>query len=85
MSWMKMARVQTFWIQMRKNKPLDESRISRQTSGTKKDILLKDYNPSFLKHKTVGLPLLLETGEGVRGSGSSSLIKLSSYSSSSLQ
>ncbi|MFS8028312.1 hypothetical protein Hanom_Chr16g01509101 [Helianthus anomalus] len=32
---MKMARFQTFWIQMRKNKPLDESRKSGQTSGTK--------------------------------------------------
>ncbi|MFS7913423.1 hypothetical protein Hanom_Chr02g00141611 [Helianthus anomalus] len=32
---MKMARFQTFWIQMRKNKPLDESRKSRQTSGAK--------------------------------------------------
>ncbi|KAJ0485083.1 hypothetical protein HanOQP8_Chr14g0524731 [Helianthus annuus] len=30
-----MARFQTFWIQMRKNKPLDESRKSDQTSGTK--------------------------------------------------
>ncbi|MFS7939803.1 hypothetical protein Hanom_Chr05g00456281 [Helianthus anomalus] len=35
MSWMKMARFQTFWIQLRKNKPLDESRKSDQTSGTK--------------------------------------------------
>ncbi|MFS7894767.1 hypothetical protein Hanom_Chr00s002063g01690941 [Helianthus anomalus] len=25
----------TFWIQMRKNKPLDESRKRSQTSGTK--------------------------------------------------
>ncbi|MFS7980122.1 hypothetical protein Hanom_Chr10g00935621 [Helianthus anomalus] len=32
---MKMARYQTFWIQMRKNKPLDESRKTGQTSGTK--------------------------------------------------
>ncbi|MFS7890450.1 hypothetical protein Hanom_Chr11g00974021 [Helianthus anomalus] len=30
-----MARFQTFWIQMRKNKPLDESRKTGQTSGTK--------------------------------------------------
>ncbi|MFS8028201.1 hypothetical protein Hanom_Chr16g01507691 [Helianthus anomalus] len=34
-SCMKMARCKTFWIQMRKNKPLDESRKSSQTSGTK--------------------------------------------------
>ncbi|MFS7954857.1 hypothetical protein Hanom_Chr07g00635561 [Helianthus anomalus] len=32
---MEMARFQTFWIQMRKNKHLDESRKSGQTSGTK--------------------------------------------------
>ncbi|KAF5780026.1 hypothetical protein HanXRQr2_Chr11g0467401 [Helianthus annuus] len=32
---MKMARFQTFWIQMRKNKPLDEIRKTGQTSGTK--------------------------------------------------
>ncbi|MFS8026777.1 hypothetical protein Hanom_Chr16g01490691 [Helianthus anomalus] len=32
---MKMARFQTFWIQMRKNKPLDGSRKTDQTSGTK--------------------------------------------------
>ncbi|MFS7903834.1 hypothetical protein Hanom_Chr01g00028801 [Helianthus anomalus] len=32
-SWMKMARFETFWIQMRENKPLDESRKSSQTSG----------------------------------------------------
>ncbi|MFS7994897.1 hypothetical protein Hanom_Chr12g01111481 [Helianthus anomalus] len=32
-SWMKMARFQTFWIQMRNNKPLDESRKTGQTSG----------------------------------------------------
>ncbi|MFS7992396.1 hypothetical protein Hanom_Chr12g01081731 [Helianthus anomalus] len=35
MSQMSMARFQTFWIQMRKNKPLDESRKTGQTSGTK--------------------------------------------------
>ncbi|MFS7965280.1 hypothetical protein Hanom_Chr09g00760371 [Helianthus anomalus] len=34
-SRMKMARFQTFWIQMRENKPLDESRKTNQTSGTK--------------------------------------------------
>ncbi|MFS7983499.1 hypothetical protein Hanom_Chr11g00975211 [Helianthus anomalus] len=39
-SWMKMLRFQTFWIQMRKNKPLDESRKTGQTSGTKMAFLL---------------------------------------------
>ncbi|MFS7981158.1 hypothetical protein Hanom_Chr10g00947701 [Helianthus anomalus] len=34
-SRIKMAIFQTFWIQIRKNKPLDESRKSSQTSGTK--------------------------------------------------
>ncbi|MFS7915279.1 putative non-specific serine/threonine protein kinase [Helianthus anomalus] len=34
-SRMKMARFQIFWIQMRKNKPLDESRKTNQTFGTK--------------------------------------------------
>ncbi|KAJ0858961.1 hypothetical protein HanRHA438_Chr13g0607051 [Helianthus annuus] len=33
--WMKMARFQYFWTQMRKNKPLDESRKTGQTSRTK--------------------------------------------------
>ncbi|MFS7902625.1 hypothetical protein Hanom_Chr01g00013451 [Helianthus anomalus] len=31
----KMARFQTFWIQMQKNKPLDKNRKSVQTSGMK--------------------------------------------------
>ncbi|MFS7927245.1 hypothetical protein Hanom_Chr04g00306731 [Helianthus anomalus] len=34
-SRIKMLRFQTFWIQMRKNKPLDESRKSSRTLGTK--------------------------------------------------
>ncbi|MFS7940506.1 hypothetical protein Hanom_Chr05g00465241 [Helianthus anomalus] len=34
-SRMKMARFQTFWIQMRKNKPLDESCKIDQTLRTK--------------------------------------------------
>ncbi|MFS8009185.1 hypothetical protein Hanom_Chr14g01281681 [Helianthus anomalus] len=33
MGRMKMARFQIFWIQMRKNKPLDESHKTSQTSG----------------------------------------------------
>ncbi|MFS7998394.1 hypothetical protein Hanom_Chr12g01153331 [Helianthus anomalus] len=32
---MKMTRFQTFWIQMWKNKPLDESRKTGHISGTK--------------------------------------------------
>ncbi|MFS7992324.1 hypothetical protein Hanom_Chr12g01080941 [Helianthus anomalus] len=34
-NWMKMARFQTLSIQTWKNKPLDESRKTGQTSGTK--------------------------------------------------
>ncbi|MFS7928069.1 hypothetical protein Hanom_Chr04g00316561 [Helianthus anomalus] len=34
-SRMKMARFQTLWIQMRKNKPLDKSSKTGQTLGTK--------------------------------------------------
>ncbi|MFS8010346.1 hypothetical protein Hanom_Chr14g01295951 [Helianthus anomalus] len=40
-SRMKMTRFQTFWIQVRKNKPLDESRKTSQTSGTKMTFTLK--------------------------------------------
>ncbi|MFS8011007.1 hypothetical protein Hanom_Chr14g01303771 [Helianthus anomalus] len=35
MSRIKMARFQTFWIKMRKNKPLDENRKTSQTSWMK--------------------------------------------------
>ncbi|MFS8029288.1 putative ubiquitin-conjugating enzyme/RWD [Helianthus anomalus] len=34
-SRMKVVRIQTFWVQMRNNKPLDESRKTGQISGTK--------------------------------------------------
>ncbi|MFS8001660.1 hypothetical protein Hanom_Chr13g01192931 [Helianthus anomalus] len=34
-SWMKMAKFQTFYIQIQKKKSLDESRKTSQTSGTK--------------------------------------------------
>ncbi|MFS8035330.1 hypothetical protein Hanom_Chr17g01591791 [Helianthus anomalus] len=34
-SQMKTARFQSFWIQMWKNKPLNKSRKTSQTSGTK--------------------------------------------------
>ncbi|MFS7922344.1 hypothetical protein Hanom_Chr03g00247971 [Helianthus anomalus] len=50
---MKMARFQTFWIHMRKNKHLDESRKTGQTSGTKMafypQIKHKSMNMKFLK------------------------------------
>ncbi|MFS7909921.1 hypothetical protein Hanom_Chr02g00100281 [Helianthus anomalus] len=45
---MKTARFQNFWIQMRKNRPLDESHKSGQTSGTK----MAFY--SNLNHQTNG-------------------------------
>ncbi|MFS7951055.1 hypothetical protein Hanom_Chr07g00590451 [Helianthus anomalus] len=43
-SQMKMARFQTFWIQMRKNKPLDRSPKTDQTSGTKIAFYSKVYS-----------------------------------------
>ncbi|MFS8005558.1 hypothetical protein Hanom_Chr13g01238731 [Helianthus anomalus] len=43
-SWMERARFQTFWIQMRKNKPLDESRKTSQTSGIKMAFYSKYYH-----------------------------------------
>ncbi|MFS7998580.1 hypothetical protein Hanom_Chr12g01155551 [Helianthus anomalus] len=50
MSKMKMARFKTFWIQMRKNKPLDESCKTGQTSRTKWHfILIFIYNVSYLE------------------------------------
>ncbi|MFS8000174.1 hypothetical protein Hanom_Chr12g01175241 [Helianthus anomalus] len=42
-SWMKMARFQIFWVQMCKNKPLNESRKSGQTSWTK----MAFYSPRY--------------------------------------
>ncbi|MFS7931972.1 hypothetical protein Hanom_Chr04g00362291 [Helianthus anomalus] len=42
-SRMKKARFQTFWIQMRKNKPLNESRKTGQTSRTKMAFYSKMY------------------------------------------
>ncbi|MFS8025798.1 hypothetical protein Hanom_Chr16g01479381 [Helianthus anomalus] len=41
---MKMARFQTFWIQMWKNKPLDESHKTGQTLGTKITFYSKTYS-----------------------------------------
>ncbi|MFS8025529.1 hypothetical protein Hanom_Chr16g01476161 [Helianthus anomalus] len=48
-SRMKMARFQTFWIQRRKNKPLDESRKKSQTSGTK----MTFYSKKNITHTTL--------------------------------
>ncbi|MFS8030861.1 hypothetical protein Hanom_Chr17g01539061 [Helianthus anomalus] len=42
-----MARFQTFWIQMQKNKPLDESRKTDQTSGTE----MAFYSLNYRKKK----------------------------------
>ncbi|MFS7926950.1 hypothetical protein Hanom_Chr04g00303181 [Helianthus anomalus] len=47
-SRMKMARFQTFWIHMRKNKPLDESRKIDQTSGTKMTFYSKKTNTNMV-------------------------------------
>ncbi|MFS7915292.1 hypothetical protein Hanom_Chr02g00163551 [Helianthus anomalus] len=41
------GRFQTFWIQIRKNKPLDESRKTGQTSGTKMTFY------SYLKYEII--------------------------------
>ncbi|MFS7914006.1 hypothetical protein Hanom_Chr02g00148361 [Helianthus anomalus] len=41
---MKMARFKTFWIQMQKNKPLDEIRKTSQTSGKKMAFYSIKYN-----------------------------------------
>ncbi|MFS7984509.1 hypothetical protein Hanom_Chr11g00987281 [Helianthus anomalus] len=53
-SRMKMTRFQTFWIQMRKNKPLNESHKSSQNSATKMtfyskilDTIMKTSNQDF--------------------------------------
>ncbi|MFS7959516.1 hypothetical protein Hanom_Chr08g00692031 [Helianthus anomalus] len=44
----KMERFQTFWIQMWKNKPLDESRRSCQTPGTKMAFTQSNYSEHML-------------------------------------
>ncbi|MFS7933129.1 hypothetical protein Hanom_Chr04g00376161 [Helianthus anomalus] len=41
---MKMARFKTFWIQMRENKPLDGSRKTDQTLGTKMAFYSNTYD-----------------------------------------
>ncbi|MFS7923238.1 hypothetical protein Hanom_Chr03g00258311 [Helianthus anomalus] len=52
---MKIARFQTFWIQMRKNKPLDESRKTGQTSGTKMTFTL-NYNWTSSLYNQISVP-----------------------------
>ncbi|MFS7916104.1 hypothetical protein Hanom_Chr02g00173201 [Helianthus anomalus] len=51
-SRMTMTRFQTFWIQMRKNKPLDENRKTGQTSRTKMAFysILKKHVPVVFYH-----------------------------------
>ncbi|MFS7974428.1 hypothetical protein Hanom_Chr09g00868631 [Helianthus anomalus] len=49
---MKMARFQTFWIQMRKNKPLNESRKTGQTSGTKMAFYSNQYIDYIISQNT---------------------------------
>ncbi|MFS7952896.1 hypothetical protein Hanom_Chr07g00612271 [Helianthus anomalus] len=53
---MKMARFQTLWIQMRKNKPLDESRKTGQTSGTKMTFYSNSNNRPMVNDKNVFYP-----------------------------
>ncbi|MFS8029327.1 hypothetical protein Hanom_Chr16g01521041 [Helianthus anomalus] len=49
MGRIKMARFQTFWIQMRKkNKPLDENRKTGQTLGTKMAFYSTPNNKKYL-------------------------------------
>ncbi|MFS8020874.1 hypothetical protein Hanom_Chr16g01420921 [Helianthus anomalus] len=48
-SRMKMARLKTFWIQMRKNKPLDKSRKTGQTSRTKMAFYSTKKNYQFVE------------------------------------
>ncbi|MFS8001798.1 hypothetical protein Hanom_Chr13g01194591 [Helianthus anomalus] len=52
-SRMKMTRFQTFWIEMRKNKPLDESRETGQTSWTKNGIYI--IRKKLLPHQVLFL------------------------------
>ncbi|MFS7889806.1 hypothetical protein Hanom_Chr00s000005g01611381 [Helianthus anomalus] len=46
-SRIKMARFKKIWIQMRKNKPLDENRKTCQTSATKMAFYSKIYRDIF--------------------------------------
>ncbi|MFS8027423.1 hypothetical protein Hanom_Chr16g01498501 [Helianthus anomalus] len=47
-SRVKTARFQTFWIQRLKYKPLDESRKTGQTSGTKMAFYSKQIDNHFI-------------------------------------
>ncbi|MFS7947979.1 hypothetical protein Hanom_Chr06g00554511 [Helianthus anomalus] len=51
---MKMARFQTFWIQMQKNKPLNESCKTGQPSGTKMTFYLKKKPSKRTSHNFRG-------------------------------
>ncbi|MFS7937941.1 hypothetical protein Hanom_Chr05g00433671 [Helianthus anomalus] len=59
-SRMKMARFQTFWIQMRKNKPLDESRKTGQTLGTKWHFTLPFFL-LFINHQCVNYDFITKS------------------------
>ncbi|MFS7950916.1 hypothetical protein Hanom_Chr07g00588841 [Helianthus anomalus] len=48
---MKIARFQTFWIQTRKNEPLDESHKTGQTSGTKMAFYSKNKKEKVEQNK----------------------------------
>ncbi|MFS7998400.1 hypothetical protein Hanom_Chr12g01153391 [Helianthus anomalus] len=48
--WMKIAKFQTFWIQMRKNKPLDDCHKTGQTSRTKMAFYSLLYLKRFPSH-----------------------------------
>ncbi|MFS8033047.1 hypothetical protein Hanom_Chr17g01564851 [Helianthus anomalus] len=52
---MKMARFQTFWIQMWKNKTLDESRKTDQTSGTKMAFYSSNNNGKLQETEAITL------------------------------
>ncbi|MFS7952460.1 hypothetical protein Hanom_Chr07g00607191 [Helianthus anomalus] len=57
-SQIKMVRFQTFWSQMQKNKHLDESRKTGQTSGTKMAFYSKEID---YKLNSINFVIILET------------------------
>ncbi|MFS7957434.1 hypothetical protein Hanom_Chr07g00666331 [Helianthus anomalus] len=48
----KIEKFQTYWIQMRKHKPLDESRKTGQTSRTKMTFYSKIYLRTNTKYRS---------------------------------
>ncbi|MFS7961224.1 hypothetical protein Hanom_Chr08g00712451 [Helianthus anomalus] len=62
-SRMKMARFQTFWIQIQKNKPLAESCKTGLTSGTKMAFysFIKKRKRLYLKNLKIRTPLEQQT------------------------